>query len=196
MQTYDTLNQNTSKVAAWAITNNNPTPLDVFGFLTQNQAFTDQAIFSNLSKTPHAAEFVQLQEANVLISSPALEPVAQREANASISSVSLRQLQRLQIRYNFVNKKEVPDFIRANPQLALLLEEAIKPLRTSFRTEYLNLDIFHNPETPNFKQLVINIITKLPVNQALKELDKIDKGWWGKNINRAKGKLVIDLEFE
>jgi hypothetical protein len=114
---------------------------------------------------------------------------------SSHAAVSL-QIERLRKRYEFRNKEEIAGFIKANPQIESLLFEALEPITTVFPASQLYLEIYHNPEYQDSNQLVINIATELGVKEALKELDKIDRGWWGSNINRAGGKLTIDLEFE
>ena len=117
------------------------------------------------------------------------------QENVSSSAVS-REIEGLRTKYDFRDKEEVTSFIRANPQLEPMLFEALEPIRTVFPESQLYLEVFHNPEYQDSNQLVINISTGLSVKEALTELDKIDRGWWGTNINRAEGKLSIDLEFE
>ncbi len=114
---------------------------------------------------------------------------------SSHAAVSL-QIERLRKRYEFRDKEEVSGFIKANPQLEPLLFEALEPITAVFPASQLYLEIYHNPEYQDSNQLVINIATELSVKEALKELDKIDRGWWGSNINRADGKLSINLAFE
>ncbi len=116
--------------------------------------------------------------------------------NIASSSTALQEIERLRKKYEFRDKEEVTSFIKANPQIEPLLFEALEPIGAVFPDSPLYLEVFHNPEYQDSDQLVINISTGLEVKEALEELDKIDRGWWGTNINRAEGKLSIDLEFE
>jgi hypothetical protein len=54
--------------------------------------------------------------------------------------------------------------------------------------------LFHDPESATGNHLVLSIETKMRAREALRELAKIDEGWWGANIERAKGMLSIGLE--
>jgi hypothetical protein len=112
------------------------------------------------------------------------------------STAALQEIERLRKKYEFRDKEEVTSFIKANPQVEPLLFEALEPIAAVFPDSALALEVFHNPEYRDADQLVINISTGLAVKEALVELDKIDRGWWGTNVNRANGKLSIDLEFE
>lgn len=125
-----------------------------------------------------------------------INKTAHQEKLASSSSAVSLQIERLRKRYEFRDKDEIAGFIEANPQIETLLFEALEPITTVFPTSQLFLEVYHNPEYQDSNQLIINIATELSVKEALKELDKIDRGWWGSNINRAEGKLSIDLEFK
>lgn len=118
------------------------------------------------------------------------------QENISTSSTALEEIERLMEKYEFRDKKEVTDFILAHPQLETLLLEALGPIAAVFPGSPLSLEVFHNPEYQDSDQLIINISTALDVKEGLAELDKIDRGWWGSNINRAAGKLSIDLDFQ
>jgi len=118
------------------------------------------------------------------------------QENVSSNSTALQKIERLRKKYEFRDKEEVTSFIKTNPQLEPLLFEALEPIAAVFPDSSLSLEVFHNAEYQDSDQLVINISTRLDVKEALGELDKIDRGWWGNNVNRAEGKLSIDLEFE
>lgn len=114
----------------------------------------------------------------------------------TLYEVSPNELDYLKAQYNFRDSKEVIEFIEANPQLEVLLVEAIQPIKTVFTHSTLNLKVFHDPEASSGNHLVLGITTKMKAKEALTQLDKIDEGWWQENIERAKGMLSIELEYK
>ena len=106
------------------------------------------------------------------------------------------QLKRLETKYAFKHKEEAFNFIQANPQLESLLNDAVNPIKEFFPKSSLHLGVFHDPESPTGNHLVLGISTQMRAKEALKELDKLDEGWWSENIERAKGKLSIELDYQ
>lgn len=122
--------------------------------------------------------------------------MSEQYVNAVQEIPSSIQLNRLEENFTFKNREEVFSFIQNNPQLYTLLNDAVNPISKIFHLSSLFLYVFHDPESSTGDHLVLSISTKMRAKEALKELDKLDEGWWGENIERAKGMLSIELAYQ
>jgi hypothetical protein len=109
-------------------------------------------------------------------------------------TTSLYSLQEiLEIGYTIDNKTEVGRFLSQNTFLIPILGLLYAPIQSFFPNAPLSLEVIRDPEIPGQVQLLVNILTELEIDEALKELRKFDLAWWLKNAPLAQGKLIIDL---
>ena len=96
--------------------------------------------------------------------------------------------------YVFEDKREVLRFVKKNRYLLSILEEALDIIPKYFAKEELLLEVMQDPEE-DWVDLALSIQTELDVDKAMEKLDKMDDEWWLSNIQKAKGKLCIRLDF-
>lgn len=106
------------------------------------------------------------------------------------------QLQWLELTYTLREPKEVLSFLEKNKVLMPLLIEARFKIRNHFPNSRVFLEVDANPEDINDRQLVAFIATNLSPHEALRELKQFDEDWWLDALDRANGKLCINVEFE
>lgn len=100
-------------------------------------------------------------------------------------------------RYSMHNAEEVLSFLGNHFHVAGLLTDAIEHIDTIFtETPDLVLRLDTDPEEPNFKQIVANIVTSLDPDEALEKLDQFDDSWWLLSSSKAKGKLSFNIAFK
>ncbi len=108
------------------------------------------------------------------------------------------KLQKVLDAYSFRDNKDKPEvisFLSEHLYLFDLLLDAVVFVKRWFPTQELVLEVFKDFGLVNDSHLVLFIVTELKAKEALMLLDKIDEDWWLDNIDRAKGKLSIDIGF-
>jgi len=99
--------------------------------------------------------------------------------------------------FNITNRFQVTKYIIKHRYLIDLLLEAKRVIGKYFHGSELYLEILSDPDIKKSnEQLVLNILTDLPVNDAIEKRNRFDKEWWLKNWSLAKGKLCITLEYK
>ena len=59
----------------------------------------------------------------------------------------------------------------------------------------VELEVFSDPEVEGQEQLFANILTSLPVDEALGGLEKLDMEWFLDQLDRVDGQFNLDLVF-
>ena len=104
-----------------------------------------------------------------------------------------KQINELKEKYEFIEEKEVFDFLLENHFLIALIKSAYYTITDYFPVSKLILNMYKNPEDIKEKQLIIYIKTNLPIEEALDTLFIIDKNWWITIAPLTKNKLCIDV---
>ncbi len=99
--------------------------------------------------------------------------------------------------FTFREKPLVVQLLQENLSLISLLLESAAEIAKYFPDEKLILGVFEDIEaiTPPFYHLLILIPTKYTPKETLSKLNQLDD-WWIDNLNRADGKLSINVEFK
>jgi len=98
--------------------------------------------------------------------------------------------------YVFKRPASVEDFLRENPFLIGLILEAREQVRKYFSADHtLALQLFHDPENPRNRQLIILIQTPGVSEEVRPLLDQMNEGWWFDAIEKAQGLLDIMPEY-
>ncbi len=108
----------------------------------------------------------------------------------NLSQSDLKSLERL---YTFRESTEVLEFLDKYPFLVPLLLEAHEHICRHFPNSPLFLQYVPDPEI-DYPQLVVYIVTKLDLEEALDRLDLLDE-WWVKVPNRSQSKMLFDVEL-
>ena len=113
-------------------------------------------------------------------------------APTPISAPSLGVVQRL---YGCRNGKHVLDFLTSHPVLLPLLEEIHANAADFFAfTSKPILEVITDPEALDSRTLFVFIQTHAGLEDALRQLVRLDEEWWLVASERANGKLCIDVE--
>jgi len=103
------------------------------------------------------------------------------------------QLQLLESIYTLREPRKVFRFLERNTFLAPLLIEAYPKLENRFPDSQIFLEVDTDPEEGNDQQLLVLIATTSSPKEALRRLKELDEDWWLDALDRAQGKLCINL---
>jgi hypothetical protein len=109
-----------------------------------------------------------------------------------IETSRLRQLGEF---YFFRNVVAVRHFLCAHPQLTRVLLEARAYLQKHFPDPQVVLEVVRDPEAEGWNQLFAYILTRLPVNEAQAQLDKLDEEWFLHQPEQVDNLFNFNLEF-
>jgi hypothetical protein len=98
--------------------------------------------------------------------------------------------------YEFRSMGRVRHFLERHPALIDLLLEAPEYLQRCFGPDpQVVLQVVLDPELDDSEELFAYIRTALPVDDALEQLDRLDKEWLLAQLPRTGGRFNIDVEF-
>jgi hypothetical protein len=106
----------------------------------------------------------------------------------------MEEILRLMGLYDF-RDREVTGFLKRNHFLIPLLFEAHDEIKKRFENAALFLEVIADPDASDDRELYALVATHLPPEAALEELERLDQEWWLAAMDRARGKLCIDIEF-
>jgi hypothetical protein len=89
---------------------------------------------------------------------------------------------------------EVSEFLAKNGFLEPLLIETWAESRKYFPSSQAFLEV-ENDSEEGIESLLLFIEVDITPDKAFNQLEKFDSEWWLANLERAKGKLGIHLEF-
>ncbi len=121
---------------------------------------------------------------------PVARPAAQRAEKPKSYT------ERLKCLYHMDDVKEVFDFLKEHPFLPELLVEAHRKIEGYFgKGTRIILEMFDDPEEPEFRMLNAFIVTKLTPREAHLILDRFDKEWWLDVYPRSQGYINISFSY-
>ncbi len=118
-----------------------------------------------------------------------------QEIGASTVRVSQAEIELLERLYTFRERAEVLWFLERYPFLVSLLLEAYGKIGNHFPYPQVFLEVVTDPEAFDDYQLVIFIATNFAPDEAVGKLEQFDEDWWLDALDRAQGKLCINVEF-
>jgi hypothetical protein len=89
----------------------------------------------------------------------------------------------------------VPAFLEKYPSLISLLPEIRRKLRDYFPDSPVSLDVAADPDEADREQLVVAVATHLTPSDAVGRLGQFDRDWWLDNLDRAQGRVCVDVAF-
>ncbi len=123
-------------------------------------------------------------------------------------SLSLEQIAKVHIKtieeefssfarfYEIARVEDVKGFISRNSFLTSLLKEIPNKIHQYFgNNQRLALEVRYEPDFPSSSELWILVLTELPAKEARSIMNKFDKDWWLKNLNKANCKLNVGIEY-
>ena len=98
--------------------------------------------------------------------------------------------------FAFRRQPQVAKFLRDHPFLAPLLSEAYLEIEKHFGpSPSVFLEVVTDPEATDDHMLYALIGTRLPPEDALERLDRLDEDWWLGSLDRARNSLCIHVEY-
>lgn len=97
--------------------------------------------------------------------------------------------------YHYDDRVAVFAFLEQYPFLVPLLLEAFFKISRFFPSFAGFLEVHTDPEDRSDVQLVLSIMTSLPLEDAQACIDRFDEHWWLDSSGHAQGKLCIMLGF-
>ena len=98
-------------------------------------------------------------------------------------------------KYTFRDREKVLNFLDEYPFLMQLLMDAYPVIRQHFPYTPLTLRLMNDPEMIGDTHLLILITTDYGADETLQRLDRIDEDWWLGALEKAQGKLSINVDF-
>jgi len=117
-----------------------------------------------------------------------------QEIGASTVRVSRTEVEWIERLYTLRERAEVLGFLERHPFLVSLLLEAYGQIGNYFPGSQIFLEVLTDPEAFNDYQLIASIATNLGPDEAIDMLEQFDENWWLDALDRAQGKLCIDVE--
>ena len=98
--------------------------------------------------------------------------------------------------YALREPERVWQFLEKHPFLVPLLLEAPTEINHHFPGDSLSLEVAIDPESASSDddELVLQIATNIEAEESVDRLWKLDEAWWINSLDRAKGKMFINLE--
>jgi hypothetical protein len=119
--------------------------------------------------------------------------ISSQATPSASSDVSYSSIENL---YIFREANEVRSFLKENPFLIPLLQEARMHIKRYFPDSDVVLEVVTDPEIMGEKDLVAFIVVELTADEACDILDRLDEEWWLDASDRAQDLLCITLEYK
>ncbi|MBD6615148.1 hypothetical protein FNW02_04600 [Komarekiella sp. 'clone 1'] len=114
------------------------------------------------------------------------------DAAVSISPADIETLEQF---YTYRERTKVLEFLDKHPFLVPVLLEAPKKIRHYFPNSQLFLEVFIDPESINWVQLILSILMKLDPYEAVARLNKLDWDWGLHNSYDVRSNFFTSLEY-
>lgn len=155
---------------------------------------------SDFEQTVPSVRFSKQPRSEYLVESVTESVQTQSLSRDQLEKTRLRELETriadTVVGYTFVEGAGVRRFISKNPFLLPLLKEIPEKISDYFIRNYsLSLELTSDPDFPQSVQLWVNVVTTETAAEARPKMDEFDMDWWLDNIDKAKEKLNITLNY-
>ncbi len=100
---------------------------------------------------------------------------------------------------NSLYRFQEPDLVRrllvSNNTLRRMLIKIYSNIRKEFPSEAINLDVFSDSPNSNENDLVVSVVTSLPVDEAIDRLDRVENVRWNKDSKDPYIDICVNLEY-
>ncbi len=122
----------------------------------------------------------------------AVAELIDREIHARV----LEQINVLAREYEIRNAPEVALFLRDNNFLLDLLAEIPAKLKKFFggKSKFA-VELFSEPDFPTAQEIFVLVLTEENAEEARNKMNEFDEKWWLKNLDKARCKLNVSLEY-
>jgi hypothetical protein len=101
------------------------------------------------------------------------------------------------VRSRLEQPTSVRQYLAENPFLVDLLDEVYPQITKYFGDAVeVALRVITYPESKESTDLFVLVNSGLAPDSAASILGRFDGEWWGEQLQRARGKLVVDLKFD
>lgn len=98
--------------------------------------------------------------------------------------------------FSIINIDEIKRFVEKHAYLIPLIEEIPSKIFEHFtQGESLSLELVADPDFPQSSELWISVVTNASASEARPIMNQFDIGWWFENLDKARCKLNITLEY-
>ena len=105
-----------------------------------------------------------------------------------------RYIAQIESRYVLIDRGAVWQFLFAHPRLAPILLEAYDLVQEHLPESRVELRVIHEPEAPDWGQLLAVAHTSQTTDQALDLLRRLDEDWFEKQPPWIDDLLILDVE--
>ena len=121
-----------------------------------------------------------------------------REANLDIEieKIARAAIGDLSTLYKFREPDQVKWFLRNNNTLREILSIIYSKIRKEFPSEKITLEVFSDSPRSNEKDIVVSVVTSLPVREAMDSLDKVEDVRWNKDSKDPYVNICVELEYQ
>jgi hypothetical protein len=159
----------------------------------QSKREFDQAVQAAERSLEYKDSAYSLDSLSRIVTNQSLSPeqIAKSQSKETNEKVNF-----LSQKYEIKKTDEVKSFISKNRFLISLLEEIPNKIFQYFGNEQkFALEVFYEPDFPQSSELWVSVLTELSAEEARSIMDKFDEDWWLDNIDRAKCKLNIGIDY-
>lgn len=121
--------------------------------------------------------------------------VADASLNAEIDAVVRDAIASLSVQYEFREPIQVKSFLSGNNTLRRMLSAIYSKIRKEFPSEKIILEVFPDSPHSSEKDMVISVVTSLPVDEAIDKLDRVEDVRWNKDSKDPYVNICVNLEY-
>jgi hypothetical protein len=98
--------------------------------------------------------------------------------------------------YSIKDLQAVEGFLEENTFLIPLLFTTYLNIEKCFSYSKVTLDVETDYEDATHQELAVYVVSNLPLEEALQQLERFDEQWWLNVLDQAQSKFDVDLRFE
>ena len=97
--------------------------------------------------------------------------------------------------YILKNPEEIRNFLFENDYLIPVLYVAPEFIKKYFPDSQIELEVYRDPEIPEWKRLFVYIVVKVEPEEALEIMNKLEDEWWLDAMVKTKGKMGLLFKY-
>lgn len=98
--------------------------------------------------------------------------------------------------YVFRGPDQAKSFLSGNPTLRKMLSDIYSKIRKEFLSENIILEVFSDSPESGDRDVVVSVVTSLPVDEAIERLDNVEDVRWIKSSSDPYVNICVKLEYQ
>lgn len=115
--------------------------------------------------------------------------------DADISDVVRKAVNGLSSSYIFPEPDRVRQLLCSNNTLRGMLVKIYSNIRKEFPLEKIKLDVFSDSPYSSEKDIVVSVVTSLPVDEAIDRMDRVEDVRWNRDSKDPYINICVSLEY-